>query len=356
MLVLSNEEIETLITMADCLDVLDDMYRDLGHGAALNVPRTDNLVPCGQEGAYYAFKHMGGSWPKHRVMALRINSDVITHPEIDGRPRRVKVPLADGRWVGLVQLYDTETGELLAMFPDGVVQRLRVGATNGLASRSLARPDAKRLGLIGSGWQAGAQLLAFLTVHPGLEVKVYSPRRESREAFATEWRGRLGAAVRAVETPEECAADADILAAGTSSLVPVIQPEWVRPGMHLSCIKSQEVDGAVLERCDRVVVHTKAQAKQSDNVLPGTPNILKEHKTGWWNHPGFVWEELKDLSDLATGRAEGRRTAGEVTCFVNNVGLGLQFAAVGSLLLRKARALGVGTELPRHWFSESVHP
>jgi ornithine cyclodeaminase/alanine dehydrogenase-like protein (mu-crystallin family) len=356
MLILSNEEIEGLISMDECITVLEELYVDLGRGQALISPRMDNLIPCGHEGAYYAFKQMGGSWPKHRIQALRINSDVITHPKVDGRPRRVKVPLADGRWVGLVELFDTETGELVAMFPDGVVQRLRVGATNGLASKRLARADVRRLGLIGSGWQAGAQLMAFLAVHPGLEVKVYSPRRESREAFASEWGQRLGAAIRPVDSAEECAREVDILAAGTSSLVPVVKPEWLRQGMHVSCIKTQEVDAAVLDRCDRVLVHTKGQAKQLDNILPGTPNVLAEHVAGWWNRPGVSWDAWSDLADLAAGRAQGREGAGEITCFVNNVGLGLQFAAVGSLVLRKARAQGVGQELPRNWFSESVHP
>lgn len=57
-----------------------------------------------------------------------------------------------------------------------------------------------------------------------------------------------------------------------------------------------------------------------------------------------------------TGRAAGRRGAEEITCFVNNVGMGVQFAAVGELVLRKAKERGVGRELPGEWFTESVHP
>lgn len=356
MLILSNEEIEQLLTMDACIAVLEDLYEDLGRGEALNSARVDNMVPCSHEDCYYAFKHMGGSWPRHRIQALRINSDVIAHPSVGGRRRRVKVPLAGGRWVGLVELFDTETGELLAVFPDGVAQRLRVGATNGIAAKYLARPDARRLGLFGSGWQAGAQLLAFAAVRPIAEVAVYSPRRESREAFCREWGERLGLAVRPVDTPEACAEGADILAAGTSSVVPVLRPEWLRPGVHASCIKTQEVDAAVLARCDRVTVHTKSQRKQVDNVLPGTPHVPTEHVDGWWNRPETRWEAWADLGELTTGAAAGRQGAEEVTAFVNNVGLGLQFAAVGTLILRKARERGVGRDLPREWFTESVHP
>ena len=356
MLILSNEEIEGLVTMDECISVLEELYRDTGQGRTLNSPRVDNIIPCGHEGGYYAFKHMGGSWPRHRIQALRVNSDVVTHPLVDGVPRRVKVPLAGGRWVGLVELFDTETGEFLALFPDGVVQRLRVGATSGLGAKHLARPDATRLGLVGSGWQAAAQLMAFVSVRAITEVKVYSKRREKREAFAREWRGRLGVPVRAVDTPEECAREVDILAAATSSVVPVLDPSWLREGLHVSCIKTQEVDSALLERCDRVVLHTKGQAKQIDNVMAGTPNVPEDRPDGWWRDPLRPLEQWNDLSDLAAGRSGGRAAPEEITCFVNNVGMGIQFAAVGALVLRKARERGVGREFPGDWFSETVHP
>src|SRR3954462_7508189 len=196
MLVLSNEDVERLLTMPDCIAALEPMYADYANGKALLSPRVDNIAPTGLEGAYYAFKHMGGTWPARGIQALRINSDVIKHPLVAGKPRRVKQPLAGGRWVGLVLLFSTETGALLAMFPDGVMQRLRVGAANGMAMRYLARADATILALIGSGWQAGAQLMAALAVRPISEVRVFSPRAESRDAFVAEARMRHGDRVR----------------------------------------------------------------------------------------------------------------------------------------------------------------
>lgn len=356
MLVLSNEDIEQLLSMEDCIDIIEQAYRDLAHGRALNSPRVDNIAPCATDGAYYAFKHMGGVWPARRIQALRINSDIVTHPTIAGKRRRVKVPSAQGRWVGLVELFSTETGELLALFPDGVAQRLRVGATNGLAAKYLARPDARRVGLIGAGWQAGAQLMAIRAVRPGVEVSVYSPRRESREAFARGAGEGLGIAVKLVDSAEQCVREADIIMAATSSMAPVIDPAWLRPGVHASCIKAQEVDGRVARGADRTVVHVKQQAKQMDNIMPGTPNVPDEHAQGWWNQDGLRWSDFPDLPDLVAGRAAGRGGAQEITCFVNNVGLGLQFAAVGTLILEKARGRGIGHELPGEWFTESVHP
>ncbi len=355
MLVLSNEEIEKLLDMRECIDALDAMYRDLAEGRALISPRVDNLAPTSREGAYYAFKHMGGTWPARNIQALRLNSDVITHPVVAGKSRRVKVPAAGGRWVGLVLLFSTQTGELLALFPDGVAQRARVGAANGLAARYLARPDAADVALIGSGWQAGTQLAALRCVRDVKRVRIYSPNAANREAFAAAARAD-GVNITPVASAEQCVRGADIILSATSSMVRTIEPEWLVPGVHASCIKAQEVDAEVLRRCDRVVLHERTHARQVDNVMPGTPNRAEDPDVGWWAEAGTRAADYPDLPALVTGRTPARTKPDEITCFVNNVGLGLQFAAVGAVLLERARAAGVGHELPGEWFTESVHP
>jgi ornithine cyclodeaminase/alanine dehydrogenase-like protein (mu-crystallin family) len=353
MLVLSNDEVARLLTIEGCMAALEPMYRDYANGQALLSPRVDNIAPATHPGGYYGFKHMGGTWPARSIQALRINSDVVTHPLVAGKPRRVKQPLAPGRdgkgrWVGLVLLFSTETGALLAMFPDGVMQRLRVGAASGLALKHLAREDVSTLALIGTGWQAGAQLMAARAVRRFKQVRVFSPRAESRAAFASQHEN-----VNTADTIEACVEGADVILAATSSMVRVIEPKWLRPGMHVGCIKTQEIDAEVLGRCGRVFVHTRQQAKQISNVMPGTPNARKESDAGWWKDPAHSYP---DLGDLLAGKAPGRREESEITCFANNVGTGLQFAAAGAAVLAKARQMKIGTELPDDWFSEDVHP
>ena len=346
MLVLSNDDVTRLLTMQDCMAALEPMYRDYVDGRALLSPRVDSIVPTSHEGGTYAFKQMSGVWPAQGVQALRVNSDIVTYPAVEGKRRRVKQPLAGGRWVGLVLLFSTETGALLGMFPDGVMQRLRVGAASGLALKHLAREDVSTLALIGSGWQAGAQLMAARAARNFSEVRVYSPRRESREAFAA------GNGARAVASVEECVEGADVILAATSSMVRVLQPDWLKPGMHVGCIKNQEIDGEVLDRCDCVLVHTRGGAKQF-NVLPGTSNVDEDRERGWWKDRAGRYPEL---CELLAERVPGRSRADEITCFVNNVGTGLQFAAAGAMVLRKAREQGIGRELPDDWFTEDVHP
>lgn len=357
MRVLSNEDIEQLLTMPDCIAVLEEMYGDYANGQALLVPRIDNLSPSSEPGAYYGFKQMGGAWPRKRVQALRINSDIITHPIIAGKPRRVKEPKANGRWVGLVFMFSSDTGALLGIFPDGAMQRLRVGAANGIALKYLARKDSKTLAIIGSGWQAGGQLMAALAMRSFKQVRVFSPRSASRSAFVAEAKLRHpGIEILNIDTAEECVDSADVIMAATSSMIRVLEPAWLKPGVHVSCIKSQEVDQELLNGCDRIVVHVTAQPKQYDNIMPGTPNVSAEHISGWWNVPGNRFAEYPDLAQLVAGNSPGRESASDITCFVNNVGVGLQFAAAGALVLEKARIAGLGHELPDDWFSETVHP
>jgi alanine dehydrogenase len=357
MRVLSNEDIDRLLTMPECIDVLEQMYLDYAHGEALLVPRIDNISPGTEPGAYYGFKQMGGAWPRKRVQALRINSDIVTHPVIAGKPRRVKEPKANGRWVGLVFMFSSETGALIGIFPDGAMQRMRVGSANGIALKHLARKDSKTLTIIGSGWQAGGQLMAALAVQPFRQVRVFSPRAESRQAFVAESRARYpGLEILNLDSAEEAVLGADVIMASTSSLVRVLEPSWLKPGMHVSCIKSQEVDQELLDAADRVIVHVSAQPKAYENIMAGTPNVNPTFEKGWWTQPGNRFKEYKELSQLVAGIAPARRNPEEITCFVNNVGIGLQFAAAGALVLEKAREIDIGHELPDEWFSEDVHP
>jgi ornithine cyclodeaminase/alanine dehydrogenase-like protein (mu-crystallin family) len=358
-LVLSNDEVAELLSMRDCLDALEQAYLAAAEGEALSVPRQDVLVPGPQTGTYHGFKTMSGSLPAERVAALRLNSDIVSWPVRDGTMRREKIPAADGRWVGLVLLFSTETGEPLAIFPDGVLQRARVGATNALAAKYMARPDAQVVGLLGSGWQAGTQLEAIVAVRSVREVRVYSPNAEHRRSFAESEGRRLGVNVVPVERTEDAVRGADIILAATNSLVPVLSAELVEPGMHLSTIRHSELDAATLQRCDRLAVHARQPALLT--IRPGEQEKVPEFQHGDFHMPdlaaaGIRYEDLPELPDLVAGRAVGRASPDEITAFLNFVGLGIQFAAAGARVYARARERGLGRHLPTEWFTQTVHP
>jgi ornithine cyclodeaminase/alanine dehydrogenase-like protein (mu-crystallin family) len=344
--------------MSECLAALEDLYRDLGEGRAITRPRSDTIVPTDRPGAVYGLKSMDGVMPRYGVSAIRINSDVINWPVREGYMRREKIPAAVGqRWVGLVLLFSAATGEPLAILPDGVLQRLRVGATNGLAAKYLARPGARQVGLFGSGWQAGAQVMAICAVHPVQEVRVYSPNREHRTAFCAEMTDQVGVEIRPVDRPELVVADADVVLCATNSIDPLFQADWLRPGMHVGCIRHCELDAATFARADRLVVNYRKGAPDHYVLAGAEVPELAEGK-GWTDPLGraVAWDQLPELGEIVAGKVPAREQPDEITCFLNNIGLGVQFAAAGARLLERARAAGAGHELPTEWFTQTVHP
>lgn len=355
-ILLDNGEVDALLTMEACIDTLEEAYVELAAGRGVTRRRSDSLTPTSRADALYGLKTMDGIAPKLGVGAVRINSDIVTWPKTEAGLRRVKVPAApNGRYVGLVLLFSSETGEPLAILPDGVIQRMRVGATNGLAAKYLARSDARSIGLIGSGWQAGSQLMAVAAVRPVDAIRCFSPNAERRAAFCKEMSGRLGIEVTPVASAEEALAGCDIALCATSAIEHVFFERWVRPGLHISSIKRPEIEPAAMRRADRLVIHTHdatpLHVTTRDLAVPETT------KGKGWSLAGEIdFSTLDTLPDLVSGTAAGREGAEEVTCFINNLGLGYQFAAVGALLYRKAREAGAGRELPTDWFTEDVHP
>ncbi|WP_428029139.1 ornithine cyclodeaminase family protein [Ancylobacter sp.] len=357
MLVLSNEDAERLLTMRECMDALATAYGDAAAGAALNGRRSDMLTRTAREDAVYCLKLVGGVVPSLKIGSLRLNSDILTFPETDGRRRKVKVPAAPGnRWVGLVMLFSTDTGEPLAIFPDGVVQRFRVGGASGLAVRHLAREDARVAAIIGTGWQAGAQAMAVAAARPIEEIRCFSPNSESRARFAREMTAQLGLPVVPAETAEAAVRGADIVLCATNSLQPVLHREWLEPGMHVGSIRDRELPPEVLKAVDRVIIHDPDNMG-SDHLVIATGVDYREGTKEIVGDPELqALTRSPSLAQLVAGQAAGRETPDEITCFLNYHGVGYQFAATGAVLYAKALAAGAGHKLPGEWFTETVHP
>lgn len=358
MFILTNDEVDGLLDMPECVATLEGAYRDFGNRDAVEIPRQDLLVPTERPDAIHAFKTMSGSWPEAGVTALRLNSDIVTWPLVGNRQRRVKVPAApNDRWVGLVMLFSTRTGTPLCLFPDGVIQKTRVGASSGLAAKYLSREDSRVVGLLGAGWQAGAQLEAMCAVRPIELVKVFSPTVETRERFCAEFNTKVDADIRSVANADEAVAECDILVSATNSLVPTIQPDWLVPGRHITSVRASEIPMDILQRVDRLAVNTRDPV----TAWParGFPEQSPEFRNGDYARPdadGFDWDTVPELKDIVAGHAPGRQSDDEVTCFHNYKGLGLQFAALGSVIYRRASEQEMGLVLDDDLFTEDVHP
>jgi ornithine cyclodeaminase/alanine dehydrogenase-like protein (mu-crystallin family) len=358
MLILSNEDIEKLLPVGACLEVLEEAYRDLGNGMAATVPRYDVFSPTNPN-EFYEYKTMSGVLPNRKIAALRLNSSVVKWYEKAGGVRKDKLPVAGGdRYVGLVMLFSTETGEPLAIFPDGYVQKLRVAGASAIAARYLARKDAKVMALLGSGWQASAHLVTLSMVRDLEKVKVFSPTPESRRRFIEEWGPGVRAEVVETDSVEEAIAGADIVTATTNSISALFPGELLQPGVHVSCVKPCELDATTYKRADPLIIHWR-EAKPFQIAIGVDRQSIPDIAEGW-QHPitredSAIWD-FPTLSQLVNGEHPGRTKSDAISCFCNNVGLGLQFAAVGSEVLARAREARVGREIPTEWFLESVHP
>jgi alanine dehydrogenase len=355
-LILSNDDVAKLLTMPDCIAVMEEAYVELAEGRGVSRTRSDCFTPTARSDATYSLKSMDGVVPKLGIGAVRINSDIITWPKRGNNMRREKVPAApNNRYVGLVLLFSVENGEPLAILPDGVMQRIRVGAANGLGIKHLARKNAKSVGILGSGWQAGAQLMAACAVRDIETIRCFSPNAQKRLAFASEMSALLGVEVVPVAQPEEAVRNADIVMCATNTLDSIFFAHWIEPGMHLSSIKRPEIEAPAIKRAERVVIHWN-EPSPLHVVAKGVVNEEKAEGRGWQVADDIDFKKLPTLPELILGRVAGRQAETDVTCFINNIGLGYQFAAAGAVVYRKAKESGLGHELPTDWFTEDVHP
>jgi alanine dehydrogenase len=237
--------------------------------------------------------------------------------------------------------------------PDGVIQKVRVAALSVVGAKYLAPAKPNVLGLFGSGWQASAHI-EFLCRHYAFEkVKVFSPNQEHCREFCKTMSASLGRAVDPVDTPRACVEGSDFVQAATAAWDPVFDGHWVEKGMYVASIggsdasnKRREIDDECIRRADVYAVHSKEVAR-----LDQSPDVWEVAQKGI-----FAWDSIHEIQDLIVGRAHGRTAPEQITVFNNNTGAGTQFAALGSAILKRARAQGLGRELPTDWFLEDVSP
>lgn len=314
-LLLRESEVERLLDMPTALEAVEEVLRQHGEGRAPNQPRRRVFVPSG------VLHIMAGGMPAWGVMGLKAYSVVA------GKVRFV------------VLLFSTETGDLRGIIEADRLGQIRTGAASGVATKYLARAEASIVGIFGTGRQARTQLQAVCTVRPIREVRAYSRDAERRQRFCVEMEELLGCAVRPVAAPGDAVKGADILITITSSREPVFDGHLIESGQHLNVagsnmVQKREVDDETIRRADRIVVDQleDAQIESGDLVAPVARGLA-------------TWERMHELGAVVCGKAPGRQRAEEVTLFKSN-GLAIQDVAVASRVLERARAVGLGAEIP----------
>jgi ornithine cyclodeaminase len=156
-----------------------------------------------------------------------------------------------------------------------------------------------------------------------------------------------------VTNPRDAVDGSDFIQAATAAWDPVFDGHWVERGMYVASIggsdasnKRREIDDECIRRADVYFVHSKEVAKNDQS-----PDVWEVAQKGIKS-----WDSIGELQDLVAGKLPGRTSAEQITCFNNNTGAGTQFAAVGAAVMKRARQLRLGRELPVDWFLESVSP
>lgn len=375
MLIINNDEVTQLLTMAECIEAQERAFAKLPSGGAIHRPRIDMYFP-GPEDGYFRWGSMEGA--NDGYFAIRMKSDVIHWPlDENGNWTEEKYSIEPGTYCGLILLISTVNAEPLALINDGVLQHMRVGGGAGIGVKYLAREDASVVGMLGSGGMARTFLEAFTCVRNITRCNIYSPTERNRRAFAEEMTDRLGIEVVAVDSAREAVAGCDILSTCTDAMAPVYDADWIEPGMHVTNLGRREMPDAAMAKFDVVIRQGTAglQMKQTERFqaerglspaafIGGTEEEMLRIPAKNPN-PGFGGDDPEfsdrgrggdkpDIAALMEGRAAGR-TSPEQTTYYRNVGnQGLQFSSVGQVVYEKAVEQGLGRRLPIEWFTQDI--
>jgi len=321
-LMLNRSEVASVLTMKDCIEVVEKAFAELAEGTAALPMRLGIPAPRGLSLYMPAFLKQADALACKVVTVFKEN------------PSRFNLPTI----LGTVLLQSPQTGEVLCIM-DGVhLTAVRTGAASGVATRHLARRDrAQTAGLLGAGAQARMQLWSVCEVRDIRRALVYDVSAEAARKLANEMGTKLNLEVVPVSTAEEVLA-ADILCAASTSAEPLFDGRRAREGTHVNGVGShtpsaRELDTALIRRALLVGDSREACfAESGDIIIP-----LKE---GAITRDHFHAE----LGEIVTGKKPARTDERQITVFKSN-GLAIQDAAAARLVYDRAVAAGIGTRL-----------
>jgi len=317
-LLISEEEVASLLTMEDALEVVELAFREHARGYAQMPPKV-----------YLNFQEHNGDLRTMPAYLERLNIAMVkvvnVHPD---NTNKFGMPTV----MATILLLDPQNGQLMAIMGGRTITAMRTGAAGGIAAKYLAIKDPETICFIGAGIQARTQLSALSLVFPNLrDIRVWDIRPEAANTFAAEIKNRA----RAAETVQAAAQGANIIVTTTPSTKPLILNEWVADGTHINCIGAdapgkEELDPGILKR-SKIVVDDWTQASHSGEInVPVSMGILFREN---------MWAEL---GQVVAGLKPGRSAPNEITVF-DSTGLAIQDATTAELVYRKALEKKVGS-------------
>lgn len=323
-LVLDNRQIRELLLMTECIGLMADALSSLARGEVYQPLRTIIRPPeaRGLLGLMPAFR--AGERSAFGMKAICV------FPENPAKGKDAHQ--------GAVMLFSRETGEMLALMNASGITAIRTAAVSAVATRLLAREDARRLGIIGAGVQARTHLAALAAIRPIEHARVACRNIEHAEKLAREMQPQVSFPIQPVRTNEEAVRGADLIVTATSSLEPVINKEWISPGAHVNAIgthspNSREIDSATMAAA-RIFTDRRESAlnEAGDYLLAAKEGLIT---------PDSI---LGEIGELLIGTKTGRTSGNDITLF-KSLGLAIEDVACADYLYRKALSQDAGTWL-----------
>jgi ornithine cyclodeaminase len=326
MLILTREDVRRAAAMPEIMDAVAAGFAQLSSGQA-DVPLRPHIaIPERDATALVMPAYLRGD-EKLGIKVLTL----FPHNPAQGLPAIA----------ALVALFDTMNGQPLALMDGGLLTALRTGAASGVATRLMARQDARTLALFGAGGQALAQVWAVCVARPIERVWLVNRTSERAERLAEELRAfgePIPTDVRIAGSAREALAESDVICCATGSATPLFDDGDLRAGTHINGIGSyranmREVPGATVARA-RVMVDQRAAAwaEAGDLALTRDEGVIgEEHIVG-------------ELGEVVLGQVTGRVNDEQIT-FFKSVGNATQDVAATHVILARARALGLGTAI-----------
>jgi len=313
-LFLTESEVCELLPMESALECVEASFVAQGNDRAVNRARERILLP------HASLHYLAGALPDSSYMGMKIYT-------VTGEGARF-----------LVLLYDTKSGKLLCLMQADHLGRLRTGAASGIATKYLARPDASRAAIIGTGRQARTQLQAIARVRKLTGVKVFGRDQDRLRNFCREMSEELGVPVEPASSADEAVRYGEIVSTATSAQQPVLRGECAQPGAHINAIGAnsanrRELDDEAVRRAFLIAVDSVEQSrKESGDLIQGLANV------------GKPWESVIELHSVVAGKHPGRSAADQITVFKSH-GIALWDVAVGSFVYEDALRKGKGKAL-----------
>ena len=310
----TENDVARLLSMDAALDAVEGAFLLLGKGEASNKPRSRVRVR------------------KLMLHVLSAGADALGYVGL-----KAYTTGPGGARFYFLQ-FDATSGELVAMMEADLLGQIRTGAASGVATRHMAREDAKRIGIYGTGWQARSQLEAIVPVRPIETIVAYGRDPDRRAKFCAEMSEKLGVDVQPAQSPEEVARGADILVTATNAREPVLFGDWLEPGQHVNAIGSNalkrlEIDERAVTRARFIATDSLEQAKIECGDLASV--IDAGH---------LSWSDVHELGDVVAGNVSARTSDDDITLFESQ-GLAIEDVAAAKVVYERGLAEGVGREL-----------